>query len=170
MLQELERRSRAAAIGTDTPGGAASEWVGVAFRVGGHNLLAARGDVREVLPIPSSTRVPGAVFWIRGLANVRGLLLPLTDMRAFMDAETTRDTRASRVLVVNHRQIPTGLIVDEVLGFRRFSDTERAAASEISDHPYKAFITDAFSRDGQVSPVIGLTALVESERFLHAAE
>ena len=126
--------------------------------------------MREVLPIPDSTRVPGAVFWIRGLANVRGLLLPLTDMRAFMDSETTRDTRESRVLVVNHRQIPTGLVVDEVIGFRRFADSERAAASETADHPYKSFITGAFSRDGQVSPVIGLIPLVESERFLQAAE
>ena len=170
LLQELERRSRAAAIGSDTPGGTADEWVGVAFRIGPHHLLAARSEVREVLPIPQSTRVPGAVFWIRGLANVRGLLLPLTDMRAFMDSESSRDTRESRVLVVNHRQIPTGLIVDEVMGFRRFADTERAAPSEVSDHAYKAFITGAFSREGQVSPIIGLISLVESERFLQAAE
>jgi len=91
-------------------------------------------------------------------------------MRAFLDTETSRDTRSTRVLVVNHRQIPTGLIVDEVLGFRRFADSERAPASEVSGHDYSAFIIGAFSRDGEVSPVIGLTALVESERFLQAAE
>lgn len=170
LLQELERRSRAAAVGSDTPGGASDEWVGVAFRIGEHNLLAARSEVREVLPIPASTRVPGAVYWIRGLANVRGLLLPLTDMRSFLDSEPSRDTRESRVLVVNHRQIPTGLIVDEVMGFRRFADSEQAATSEVADHAYKTFITGAFSRDGQVSPVIGLIPLVESERFLQAAE
>ena len=31
-------------------------------------------------------------------------------------------TRNTRVLVVNHREIPAGLIVDEVLGFRRFAE------------------------------------------------
>ncbi|MDH3647121.1 MAG: chemotaxis protein CheW [Gammaproteobacteria bacterium] len=170
LLQELERRSRAAAIGSDTPGGSADEWVGVAFRIGSNHLLASREEVREVLPIPTSTRVPGAIYWIRGLANVRGLLLPLTDMRAFLDSESSRDTRTTRVLVVNHRQIPTGLIVDEVMGFRRFADSERAPASEVAGHDYNAFITGAYSRDGEVSPVIGLTALVESERFLQAAE
>ncbi|MBT8132207.1 MAG: chemotaxis protein CheW [Gammaproteobacteria bacterium] len=170
LLQELERRSRAAAVGIDTPGGSKDEWVGVAFRIGGHQLLAAREEVREVLPIPAATRVPGAVYWIRGLANVRGLLLPLTDLRAFLDSETIRDTRSTRVLIVNHRQIPTGLIVDEVMGFRRFSAAERAPSSEVSGHEYEAFITGAYSRDGEVTPVIGLTALVESERFLQAAE
>ncbi|MDH3590036.1 MAG: chemotaxis protein CheW [Gammaproteobacteria bacterium] len=170
LLQELERRSRVAAVGADIPGGATDEWVGVAFRIGPHNLLAARDEVREVLPTPTTTRVPGAVFWIRGLANVRGQLLPLTDMHAFLDVEPSRATRTSRVLVVNHRQIPAGLIVDEVLGFRRYADSERAPLSEVSGHDYKAFVTGAFSRDGQVSPVIGLAALVESERFLQAAE
>ncbi len=170
LLQELERRSRAAAMGSDTPGGISDEWVGVAFRIGDHQLLASRDEVREVLPLPTTTRVPGAIYWIRGLANVRGQLLPLTDMRAFLDTETTRPTRTSRVLVVNHRLIPAGLIVDEVLGFRRFVDAERAPLSEVGESEFKAFVTGAFSRDGQVSPVLGLTELVESERFLQAAE
>ncbi|MBT8136236.1 MAG: chemotaxis protein CheW [Gammaproteobacteria bacterium] len=170
LLQELERRSRAAAVGSDTPGSASDEWVGVAFRIGELDLLASRDEVREVLPIPATTRVPGAVFWISGLANIRGQLLPLTDMRAFMHTQSSRPTRASRVLVVNHRQIPAGLIVDEVLGFRRYADSERAPMSEVAAHEYKTLITGAFSRDGKVIPVLGLTDLVESERFLQAAE
>lgn len=170
LLRELERRSRAATTGTDTPGTAASEWVGVAFRVGEHHLLAAREEVREVLPIPATTRVPGAVSWVRGLANVRGQLLPLTGLQALLEGSDTRDNRASRVLIVNHRQIPAGLIVDEVFGFRRFTEAERVAPGEKDGSPYAPFVTRAYARDGQVSTVIGLIQLVESERFLRAAE
>lgn len=170
LLQELERRSRAAALGADASGAAAQEWVGVAFRIGSHALLAAREEVREVLPIPATTRVPGSVHWLRGLANVRGQLLPLTDLQAMLEGERARDTRASRVLVVNHRQIPAGLIVDEVLGFRRFAEAERVAPGERDGSPYETYVTHAYGRDGQVSTVVGLIQLVESERFLRAAE
>lgn len=170
LLQELERRSRAAALGSDTPGATADEWVGVAFRVGSHDLLAVRDEVREVLPIPPVTRVPGSIYWMRGLANVRGQLLPLTDLHGLLEGEPTRETRHSRVLVVNHRQIPAGLIVDEVFGFRRFDPSEAVEPGD-SGHPaYESLVTRAYARDGKVSPVIGLIELVESERFLHAAE
>ncbi|NND58844.1 MAG: purine-binding chemotaxis protein CheW [Gammaproteobacteria bacterium] len=170
LLQELERRSRAVAVGSDTPGGVEDEWVGVAFRIGDDQLLAAREEVREVLPIPTTTRVPGAVFWVRGLANVRGQLLPLTDLRGLLEGEPTRQTRMSRVLVVNHRQIPVGLIVDEVLGFRRFDESEAVDIDRVGPSAYQSLITRAYARDDKVSPVIGLIELVESERFLRAAE
>ena len=170
LLQELERRSRVAAVGSDTPGATSEEWVGVAFRLGEHQLLAAREQVREVLPIPTTTRVPGAVFWVRGLANVRGQLLPLTDLRGLLEGEPVRDTRSSRVLVVNHRQIPAGLIVDEVLGFRRYDKTELVPVTETSESVYQSLVTRAYRRDDSVHAVIGLIELVESERFLRAAE
>lgn len=170
LLQELERRSRAAVLGADGAEAATQEWVGVAFRVGEHSLLAAREEVREVLPIPVTTRVPGAVHWLRGLANVRGQLLPLTDLQALLEGERMRDSRSSRVLLVNHRQIPAGLIVDEVLGFRRFAEAERVEPAEPEGSPYAPYVTRAYARDGQVSTVVGLIQLVESERFLRAAE
>ena len=72
----------------------------------------------------NTTRVPGAKSWIKGLANVRGQLLPIIDLRHFLGSGITPITRNTRVLVVNHREIPAGLVVDEVLGFRRFAEGE----------------------------------------------
>ena len=72
-----------------------------------------------ILPV---TRVPGAKSWIRGLSNVRGQLLPVIDTRAFLGSGAASVTRTTRVLVANHREIPAGLMVDEVMGFRRFYD------------------------------------------------
>ena len=76
-----------------------------------------------MLGVPASTtRVPGAKAWIKGLANVRGQLLPIIDLRQFLGSGVTPVTRNTRIVVVNHREIPAGLIVDEVLGFRRFAE------------------------------------------------
>ncbi len=79
--------------------------------------------MREVLNYPGQlTRVPGAKSWIKGLANVRGALLPVIDLRQYLGSGATPLTRNTRLLVVNHRDVPAGLMVDEVLGFRRFID------------------------------------------------
>ena len=76
----------------------------------GDLYLVAREETREVLGVPASmTRVPGAKAWIKGLANVRGQLLPIIDLRQFLGSGTTPITRNTRIMVVNHRDIPAGL-------------------------------------------------------------
>src|SRR5579862_5097232 len=125
LLAELERRGRAVTASATTDAAQAGEWVGVALRMAGELYLVAREEAREVLGVPAPlTRVPGAKSWVLGLANIRGQLLPMIDLRAFLGSGVTPQSRNTRVIVVNHRDIPAGLLVDEVLGFRRFSDSE----------------------------------------------
>jgi twitching motility protein PilI len=125
LLKELEKRSRSVTTGNTPDAAAGQEWVGVAFRMGGETFLVAREETREVLGYPAVvTRIPGAKVWVKGLANVRGQLLPMLDLRQFLGSGSTTPQRNTRVVVVNHREIPAGLMVDEVLGFRRFAEPE----------------------------------------------
>jgi twitching motility protein PilI len=168
LLRELERRGRAAAGARD--GSAGREWVGVAFRLGPESFLVAREETREVMSLPPSlTRVPGARAWIRGLANVRGQLLPVIDLRQYLGSGTTGPGRNVRVLVVNHRDFPAGLLVDEVLGFRRFADAEFEPMPPPTLVRCERFLAGAFRRGSEAWPVLSLKQLVESPTFLQAA-
>ena len=88
LLQELERRSRVAASGRGREAAQQEEWVGVGFRVANTYLVAAREEVREVMPFPGVTKLPGAKPWLLGLANVRGQLFPITDLNLFLDRKS----------------------------------------------------------------------------------
>ena len=124
LLQAMERQGLRAAAGSQ--GQVATEWSGLGFRIGEERFVCPRDDVREVLVYPDAiTRVPGTRDWLVGLGNVRGQLLPVVDLKAFLGGGTTRITRATRVIVVNHRDVPAGLTVDELLGFRRFAEEQR---------------------------------------------
>ncbi|HUO83119.1 MAG TPA: chemotaxis protein CheW [Gammaproteobacteria bacterium] len=170
LLAELERRARGAVAGKDRGGGPNREWVGVGFRLGGESFLAARRDVREVLPYPDHvTRVPGARSWVVGLANVRGHLLPLLDLKLFLGGGPIDAGRGTRVLTVNNREVPAGLVVDEVFGFRRFLDHEHTDAWPPTIVRCERYLEGAYRRDGESWPVFSLQALVESPQFLQAA-
>jgi len=49
LLREVDRRARAAAQGGAETAVAGTEWVGVAFRLGGEAFLMAREETREVM-------------------------------------------------------------------------------------------------------------------------
>jgi twitching motility protein PilI len=170
LLKELERRNRPVSAGPVQDPSAGQEWVGVAFRMGGETFLVAREETREVLGLPATvTRIPGTKAWVRGLANIRGQLLPMLDLRLFLGSGTTPSSRNTRIIVVNHRDVPAGLIVDEVLGFRRFAEREFNVEPPPTVIRCDTYLAGAFRRGGEVWPVLSLRALVESESFLQAA-
>jgi twitching motility protein PilI len=170
LLLEIERRSRAAAVSQGRDSAVGREWVGVAFRLAGEVFLVAREETREVLGMPTPiTRVPGARGWIKGLANVRGQLLPLVDLRQYLGSGVTQPGRNTRVLVVNHREVPAGLMVDEVLGFRRFADREFSADVPPTVVRVDRYLAGAFRRGSEMWPVLSLRTLLESPNFLQAA-
>ncbi len=170
LLREIDRRARAAAQGQPEAVAAGAEWVGVAFRLGGEAFLIAREETREVLAYPASvTRVPGARAWIRGLSNIRGQLLPVVDLRSFLGAGATPVARSSRVLIANHREIPAGLVVDEVMGFRRFYESEFSTDLPPTLLRCERYLAGAFRRGAEVWPVFSIRALLESPQFMQAA-
>jgi twitching motility protein PilI len=171
VLRELERRTRVAVTGGPGDDVGAEEWVGVGIRLGGERFVVARGEVREVLMVPSSiTRVPGAKPWVRGLANVRGHLLPIVDLRVFLGAGIGGSERSVRVLVAQNAEFPVGLVVDEVYGFRRFFEREHTGDFPQATIRCERYLQGAFRRGLEVWPVFHLTKLLESRDFQRAAE
>jgi twitching motility protein PilI len=170
LLAELERRGRAVSAQMEKEGAAGREWVGVALRMAGDLYLVAREETREVFGVPAGmTRVPGAKPWIKGLANVRGQLLPIIDLRKFLGSGTTQITRNTRVMVVNHRDIPAGLLVDEVLGFRRFAEGEFTGDAPPTVARCERYLAGAFRRASEQWPVLSLRSVLESPAFAEAA-
>jgi len=166
LLQELDRRARAAVAGA-LEATAEQAWIGVAFRMGGETFLVARDEAREVMGVPAPlTRVPGAREWVRGLANVRGQLLPVIDLKQYLGSGETQPGRNARVIVVNHREVPAGLVVDEVLGFRRFSEQEFHAEPPMTMIRCELYLAGSFRRGTEAWPVFSLRKLVESPAFL----
>jgi twitching motility protein PilI len=171
LLLELERLARSVTAARDAGESAADEWVGIGFRIGAEHFVTGRGDIREVLPVPEPvTRVPGAKFWLRGIANVRGQLLTLVDLKAFVGAGSTVPDRRNRILVAASRDVPTGLIVDEVVGFRRFANDDYRETTPSTVIRCDRYLDGGFVQAADVWPRFSLAKLLDDEQFLSAGE
>ena len=171
LLQELERRARTALRTPEATSESPEEWVGIAFRLGSENFVANRTDIREVMPLPEHmTRVPGAKPWLRGVTNVRGQLMTIVDLRAFLGAGGGSADRRSRVLVMASRDVPTGLIVDQVFGFRRFSAAEYESDAPVPRMRCEQYLHGAYRRGAEVWPQFDFSLLLEDQHFLNAGE
>lgn len=168
-LKDIEQRCLERVKDMPSVDGVTDEWTGIGFKVAGISLLTRMDEVTEILDIPAFTRVPGVKPWVVGIANVRGGLLPLMDLKRFVTGQPVNSVNASRVMVVNHNGLHTGLVVEEIQGMRHFSLSEQAFELPDVNNRLKPYIKQAFKKDKKFWPVFSLHALVEDERFLQAS-
>lgn len=168
-LRELERLGYQHGADLPAQDEAVGLWAGVGFRLGGQHFLAALDEVIEILTPPDLSRVPRARTWVRGIANVRGNLLPVIDLGAFLGKGRASPSRLARVLVTDRRSVVAGLLVDEVLGMRQF-EPEEWRGQRHEDESIAPYVQGGYLRDGILWPVFSLERLVSDPGFMQVAE
>lgn len=165
LLHQLDQRSRQHAHSLPQQLEVKVTWDGVGFRLGETRLVAAMDQVKEILTHVTLSRLPGVRPWVKGVANVRGNLLPILDLSGLVLGETARMTRRSRVLVLQHHGIRAGLVVDEVLGMRHFLEEE--FSEDLSQLPANMHrhLVGGYRQSGDAWGVLDIHRLVETPAF-----
>ncbi len=91
-------------------------------RLGGGRYAVRATDVAEVLPVPTRTRVPGTPGWVAGVANWRGHVLPVVDLRPVLGLASSPLPSSARVVVVAVDDVELGLLAEAVSGLMDVDD------------------------------------------------
>jgi len=168
MLVQMDRKCRSRAAGLPIMEEAREEWTGVQFVLHGRELLASMGDVTEIVSLPAVTKIPGVKPWVLGMANMRGMLLPVIDLERLLYGESTQVLDAQRrLLVVEFGDVFAGLVVENVIGMRHYWVDEKAAElPPWLDNEMSPFIDYSFERSGLHFPVFNMATLVANEAFM----
>ena len=168
-LLDYEERSLAHVPGRPESIEAAGHWRGVGFRLGNRRLVSSFDEVMEILPMPAVTPVPGAQPWMLGVANVRGTLLPVVDLKQFLEGERTVVHDGQRMLVVRQSGGNVAVLIDELYGQRTFNDTHRAErAGGDEDGRYGHFISQVYRLADIDWAVFSMQVLTRTPEFRQA--
>ncbi len=168
-LADYEQRSLAHVAGLPERLDAPGLWRGVAYRVGCLRLASGFDEVVEILPLPALTHVPGALPWLLGIANIRGSLLPVVDLKQFLEGERTVLHERQRVLVVRQPGGDVAVTIDELYGQRSFIEAQAIDASALMDGRYAHFVERAYRMNDQDWGVFSLDRLSRTPEFRQAA-
>ena len=169
VLADYEQRSLAHVAGLPEQLDAPGLWRGVAYRVGSHRLASGFDEVVEIMPLPVVSHVPGSLPWMLGVANVRGTLLPVVDLKQFLEGERTVLHESQRVLVVRQPGGDVAVTIDELYGQRSFVDGQGIDIESVSEGRYAHFIDRAYRINEQDWGVFSLDRLARTPEFRQAA-
>jgi twitching motility protein PilI len=169
VLADYEQRSLVHVAGLPEQLDAPGLWRGVAYRVGSHRLASGFDEVIEILSLPPVTHVPGSQPWMLGVANVRGTLLPVVDLKQFLEGERTVLHESQRVLVVRQSGGDVAVTIDEMYGQRSFVEAQLIEAEGVADGRYAHFVDRAYRINDQDWGVFSLERLTRTPEFRQAA-
>lgn len=128
IIAEIDREtapsagSAEAQIGTTAPavGSAVATEQHVIFSLGGTAYSFPIANVLEIGRPLAVTPLPNVPDWVVGVANLRGDIISVVDLRRFLGMAADDSLHAGRMLVVRSKieEIQTALIVDAVRGIR----------------------------------------------------
>ncbi|MDH5191472.1 MAG: chemotaxis protein CheW [Gammaproteobacteria bacterium] len=169
ILKDIEKRCLASAIGLPLQAEIKRPLLALAFRIGETSLAAPLGEVKEILTYPEISRVPKAKEWVKGIANIRGNLLPIMDLQGCLGRGKVAINKHCRVLVINNEIVSAGLVVDEVFGLRYFMEEQETKELPDIDESIKQYLSGSFRDENGLLGIFSVSHLTESPDFMQVA-
>lgn len=139
----------------------------VSFQLGEEMFAVQMAPVQEIIRVPSVSRLPLAPPSLDGLANLRGRVLPIVNLRRIFGAPERALDDASRAVVIQLAQ-PLGFVVDRVASVVRAGPGEIETAEAIQNTVKTDYLTGVIRRpmpDGshELLMTIDFQRLIERE-------
>lgn len=166
ILLNIDLRCRTHSKGLPVGEKIEEDWIGIGFSLFGKRLISKMDDVSEIMPPPSTIRIPGVKDWVKGLANIRGILMPILDMNLFLKGKATISAKENRVLVINKDDVVAGLLVEEVFGLRHLKPESRRSNQHSATGSLEPYLDGVFSDDQVKWDVFNIEKLIKHEPFL----
>jgi purine-binding chemotaxis protein CheW len=84
----------------------------VVFSIGNEEYGVEVDKVRTIEKMLPYTRVPKTPAFVKGVINLRGVIVPIIDLRSRFGLEETAYTSNTRLIIVSAADLEVGLIVD----------------------------------------------------------
>jgi purine-binding chemotaxis protein CheW len=136
----------------------------VVFSVGNTEFAVPILTVSEVVRPLKITPVPNVPDWVLGVANLRGDIISVVDLRIFFGQATPESLPLNRMLVVHsqNEEVTTGLIVDRASGIFDLPQEQIRSPSAPIDDKVSPFMQGVSEVNDRLLVVLDLNQLLVS--------
>jgi purine-binding chemotaxis protein CheW len=96
----------------------------VEFGIAGERYALQIHDIHEIIKLQDITQIPNVMPYVKGVINLRGKIVSIISLRGLFRLMETEADKATRIIVVRHREETVGIIVDRVNKVATFTDIQ----------------------------------------------
>lgn len=141
----------------------------ITFQLGDQILGVDIMAIREIRAWSPATPLPNVPQYVRGVVNLRGIVLPVLDLRHRLGWGMTDPTARHVIIVVQIGEQLQGIIVDAVNDIATVHSENMQALPDVGDNAASAFLEGLATIDDRMIMVLALDRLVEATPQSEAA-
>ncbi len=130
------------------------------FRLEGEMYGVPILSVQEIIGYQPATPVPNTPDWVSGVINLRGVVIPVLDLRTKFGMAAGRYDATSVIILVQVADKVMGSVVDGVDDVLYLTDEEIQPTPEMSGPVPAELLTGLGGRDGRLVRLLDLTRLL----------
>lgn len=147
--------------------GLAGEIGHIGMTLGGEFFAIPVVQVQEIQNYESSTPIPRAPSWLKGVINLRGDIISVVDISSFLGLPPVRLDRKTKLIVVEGEKYNTAIMADAVLDVLAILPNEIRDLNEIAGGRLeKTFVRGAYLSKDTLYAIIDIQRLLGSEQML----
>ncbi|MEO6279304.1 chemotaxis protein CheW [Roseateles sp.] len=132
------------------------------FRIGAEEYGIDILKVQEIRSYEAPTRIANAAAYIKGVVNLRGVIVPIVDLRLNLGCETVTYDDLTVVIILNVCDRVVGAVVDSVSDVLELTGDVIRPAPEMSSAVATRFITGIASVQQRMLVLLNIEALMSS--------
>ncbi|MGK6323556.1 chemotaxis protein CheW [Sphingomonas sp. DT-51] len=141
----------------------------ITFQLGDQHLGVDIMAIREIRAWSPATPLPNVPSHVRGVVNLRGVVLPVLDLRHRLGWGVTDPTARHVIIVVRIGEQLQGIIVDAVNDIVTVSTEDMQPLPDMGDAAAAQFLDGLATIDQRLILVLALERLVERSAMADAA-
>lgn len=128
----------------------------VVFMLNGQYYGTNISVVESIIKMQAITEVPHAHYYVQGLTNLRGTVLPVIDLRRRFGLSTVENTKDSRIIVLMLHHDKVGIIVDSVSEVLTISESDVEPPPPMVTSIDSTFLTGIAKTENQLIMLLDL--------------
>ena len=142
----------------------------LSFRLGNEEFASHVNKVLNILEMTKITKVPKAPYYMKGVINLRGMVLPVVDTRLKFGMPETEYTDKTCIIVMElmfeGEMVFTGALVDEVKAVLEIEESEIQPPPNIGSQYRSEFITGIVNVNNDFVMILDMEQLFSSEELI----
>jgi purine-binding chemotaxis protein CheW len=137
----------------------------VSFRIGDQEFCIDIMSVREIRGWTPATAIPHSPKFVRGVINLRGVVLPVVDLASRLGLLSTEPTARHVIIVTQIGTRIAGLLVDEVSDILSLDQNLIQPTPDVTSHVARNFVRGVVAMEGRMISIITLDSLLPNEEL-----
>jgi purine-binding chemotaxis protein CheW len=132
----------------------------LSIRIGAQEFAIDIMSVREIRGWIASTPLPHAPSYIKGMVNLRGVILPIIDLAERLNFEAKDPNASSVVVVVETAGRIVGLLVDAVCDIITVTDDMIQGTPDVGSEAAIEIVQGLITLEGRIVSIISIPAIM----------